>query len=123
MPVYFIQSGEGRPIKIGYSFDVPGRLKSMQAENPDTLILLGTMLGDTLMERSVQEHFAAHQIRGQWFRPHPDIILFATDTAAQAAFVPRVDKWKSWVPVARNAAQHADRMAVGRHSTPPRAAA
>jgi len=68
--IYFIQSGNNGPIKIGHTkFNINSRLKSLQTGNPVKLILIKTIKGDLKKERKIQKKFYEDNIRGEWFLP------------------------------------------------------
>lgn len=67
MYVYFVQAGEGGPIKIGIGADPDERLHAMQIGNHAELFLLAAIPGTAAMERELHERFAAGRIRGEWF--------------------------------------------------------
>jgi hypothetical protein len=82
--LYFIQAGEGGPIKIGYSADPQERLAMLQVGNHEELRLLAAINYST---GSLGNKTAAHQesvfhrvfnvarIRGEWFKPHAQLLL------------------------------------------------
>jgi hypothetical protein len=72
--IYFIQSGEDGPIKIGFSNQPDRRLPELQTGNPRALIP-----GDTSVERQLHTRFEPARIRGEWFGREylPVIITFA----------------------------------------------
>lgn len=72
--VYFIQNTADLSIKIGTSKDVPGRLESLQTSTAATLVLLATTEGDRELETLFHSVLREHHIRGEWFRPHPDVL-------------------------------------------------
>jgi hypothetical protein len=73
---YFIQAGVG-PVKIGRStlLSLPSRLSSLQGGNAERLYVIGVVPGD--VERELHERWAKHRIRGEWFRPDPEIVEYA----------------------------------------------
>jgi hypothetical protein len=77
--IYFIQSGEDGPIKIGYSGRPDRRLPQLQTGNPRELILRHVIPGDTSVERQLHTRFEPARIRGEWFGREylPVIITFA----------------------------------------------
>lgn len=81
--VYFIQKGEGGPIKIGFSHVVEYRLIALQSTNLDELRVLHALPGDRQLERRLHAAFAKHRIRGEWFHPNRDLLDFIE--AAKAA--------------------------------------
>ena len=67
--VYFIQAGEGGPIKIGYSSDPRVRAGDLQTAHHEQLRLLCTTPGDMALEAKLHKRFKRSRIRGEWFRP------------------------------------------------------
>lgn len=75
MSVYFIQAEDGGPIKIGVSDDPTKRLANIQTGHHGTLRLLAVVDGAGVeLESQLHTLFEAHRVRGEWFRPHVDII-------------------------------------------------
>lgn len=75
--IYFVESGEGGPIKIGVAIDVTARLKDLQVANPIPLRLLVSIRGDYDDERSLHRRFASERISGEWFRGDGAVRAFA----------------------------------------------
>lgn len=75
--VYFIEAGDGGPIKIGLSLDVAARLVTLQASNPLPLRLLATMPGDHGIERELHRRFKGERLNGEWFRGDGEVRRFA----------------------------------------------
>lgn len=68
--IYFIQAGGPTgPIKIGLAIDPKARLKQLQTGSPETLDLLGAVVGTEIMERGFHCHLSQHRVRGEWFAP------------------------------------------------------
>lgn len=67
--VYFIGSGEGRPIKIGRASDVRQRLAVLQNGSFEQLTILATVPGGVDVEREFHARFADLRMRGEWFEP------------------------------------------------------
>jgi len=76
MSVYFIQAGDGGPIKIGVTTDVQDRLSTLQIGSALPLVLLLEVWGGIEQERGYHETFAEHRMRGEWFAPHEDLLAF-----------------------------------------------
>jgi len=77
--VYFIQEGDDGPIKIGKTSGHPAnRMSGVQTGNARALRLLGALPGYTKEETDLHRRFAAHRIRGEWFRPHVELLDFIT---------------------------------------------
>jgi hypothetical protein len=76
--VYFIQSGDDGPIKIGLTTKpVCGRLAALQTASPYPLALLAVLWPDDPMdERSIHAHFRPLRMMGEWFRPEPPLLDF-----------------------------------------------
>lgn len=85
MPVYFIQSGEGGPVKIGTAEDVAARLRELQCGNPETLVVLRTIEGGRAEEVACHRHFSALRIRGEWFSFAPEMLIFVPPVVAAPA--------------------------------------
>lgn len=75
--VYFIQRGEGGPIKIGVSTDVATRLRSLQAKSSELLVLLGTLPGGAELEQALHGRFRDQKVEGEWFRLSPELLRLA----------------------------------------------
>lgn len=75
--IYFVQSPDGGPVKIGYSADVPTRVKQLEADYKRPLALLATMPGEVKDERAVHERFSHLRFgKTEQFRPAPDLMEF-----------------------------------------------
>jgi hypothetical protein len=81
--VYFIESGEGGPIKIGYGKNVDYRISNLQMGNPVQLRLLGKALADDALavEELLHDRFREYRIRGEWYRPVPELVELARTCA------------------------------------------
>lgn len=76
--IYFIDGDGG--IKIGFSIDPMGRMKSLQSGNPRELKMLGTMRGHQRTELALHDLFRTSRIRPkhEWFNDAPAIRSFIT---------------------------------------------
>lgn len=83
--VYFIEDPVEGSIKIGTAQDVQQRLKGLQTGHPRALAVLATTPGDNRLESELHERFAHLRIRGEWFRPEPDLLAFIDRLRAAAA--------------------------------------
>ena len=72
--VYFIQHGEGGPIKIGMTKDPASRLKMFQAANPIPLVLLASAADRGGDEHLAHRLFREHRISGEWYHPASEIL-------------------------------------------------
>lgn len=77
--VYFIQSINGGPIKIGSAFNVQRRLKQLQTGNPDMLILLHATTGGKRFEFFLHSKFEKYNKRDEWFYPEDEILKFISE--------------------------------------------
>lgn len=57
----------GNAVKVGFSNNLPQRLKMMQTGCPDKIELVRTFDGDEATERALHQWFRSHHIRGEWF--------------------------------------------------------
>lgn len=74
--VYFIQAGPAGPIKIGVTNEMPRRLKMLQNGNHEALSVIATVEANRRYEQLMHRRFYLHRLRGEWFRPAPDILAF-----------------------------------------------
>ena len=74
--VYFVQSGDKHgPIKIGYADNGRSRVSALQTGNPDTLKVLAFIESTSpSMETELHARFAGLRLRGEWFRPEPELL-------------------------------------------------
>ena len=77
--VYFIQSGDDGPIKVGFSYDVYRRLVALQTANPTTLRVIAWFTGTEADEHATHSRLNQHRIRGEWFTPHTDVVELARE--------------------------------------------
>ena len=72
--IYFVQAASG-PIKIGFvKKAMVHRLKDLQVGNHEVLTLIGWKLGTVSEERALHVRFRHLRIRGEWFRPAPELL-------------------------------------------------
>lgn len=69
MPIYFVQAGEGGPVKIGFARDIKLRMNKMRSDNHEPLHLVASFVGEVADERALHEMFAAHHKQREWFYP------------------------------------------------------
>ena len=104
--IYFIQAGQGGPVKIGFTKDemtLNGRIESLQTGNHQKLRLLWLAEGDERLERFVHRRLKAFRLNGEWFQWTPEIEEFyvvartlnltvAMDRTADAPWAPRYQR-------------------------------
>lgn len=81
--VYFIQAGDGGPVKIGCSCSVPERLSVLQIGNAEPLRVLATTPGAFAEEHRLHALFKSDLISGEWFRPSLNLMSFIEQLSAQ----------------------------------------
>jgi hypothetical protein len=83
--VYFVQSGDVGPVKIGIARDPLARLGELQTGNPEQLHIRHVLPGDRTMESGLHHRFREARIRGEWFGlAYLDLILvFAAGLAEE----------------------------------------
>jgi hypothetical protein len=82
--VYFIQSGEHGPVKIGWTGRDPhDRLRKLQTGNPEELLLRHVIPADLATEKQLHTRFKPARIRLEWFGGEylPVILAFASGLA------------------------------------------
>ncbi len=89
VPVYFIQAGQGGPIKIGSARYPELRIGALQVANHEELTLLGKIRYDDGHDRhsewAIHEYFSEHRLRGEWFRPDWSILRFIENNCGKEA--------------------------------------
>lgn len=85
--VYFIQDEQGA-IKIGRSTNAQDRLSALQTSTASKLSMIGTINGGAWTEGQLHQYFAGARIRGEWFRPVPQLIEYI-NTHAQIVERPK----------------------------------
>ena len=117
--IYFVRLGEGGPIKIGCTHDIPWRMERLRNGHKLRVQFLKTVPGEREQEREAHERFAHYRIgRSEQFRPGPDLMDYLGlarirdwESVQRAKETPRVSKVVS-IPMD---AEHIDAaMAYGR---------
>jgi hypothetical protein len=80
--VYFIQAGAGGCVKIGIARNLQSRISCLQIGCPDMLVLLASVSGGAKEEAFLHHHLRRHRVRGEWFKPAPEV-LDAVELAKQ----------------------------------------
>lgn len=65
--IYFVLAPITNRIKIGHSKNLTERLKSIQANCPEELKLLGYIRGNKDMELLLHDIFSEYRLHGEWF--------------------------------------------------------
>lgn len=72
--VYFIDDGEA--IKIGFSVSPQHRLIALQTGHPRALKVIGRVSVKVIGENAIHRKFRHLRVRGEWFRPDPELLAF-----------------------------------------------
>lgn len=72
--IYFISENyRENPVKIGISGDPVRRLSEIQSFHPVNLQIAARAPGKRLHEKKLHQKFSELRMRGEWFRPSPDL--------------------------------------------------
>ena len=89
--VYIIQSLDSGYVKIGYSHDVHGRVRSLENASGTALVVLRMIDGGRPVEKWMHKRFSHLRRRiGEWFDFHADML-----SVVPPDVVPRVAKYVS----------------------------
>lgn len=83
--VYFARDRDSGEIKIGTSRSVRKRLVGVAYEKKHPVDPLATMSGDDDVEKIMHRRFASARIRGEWFRPVPELLAYIDSLKGAAA--------------------------------------
>jgi hypothetical protein len=77
MPCYVLRCGETEMVKIGWADqDVEARVHDLQCAHYETLVLIRVIDGGPWIERAMHREFAEFRVRREWFRFHPEMLIF-----------------------------------------------
>lgn len=83
--IYFVQAGDGGPVKIGRAVNVKHRLAELQTAHYEDLRLLVAVQGTVFDERRLHREFQQARIRGEWFHPVAPLLALAERLVEEAA--------------------------------------
>lgn len=92
--VYFIQSINGGPIKIGKAANAKKRLCALQISHHEELQIIA--IDHNGNEADYHDKFFKYRIRGEWFNPDQEIL----DAISFLDKLPAADKIKKRMPIA-----------------------
>ena len=72
--VYFVGQAEAGPVKIGFTTELPNRLRGLQNSCPVPIKLLAAVHGDRARELEYHRQFKADRLHGEWFTRSEAII-------------------------------------------------
>ena len=64
--IYFIQSLD--TVKIGYTDNLSARKKQLESANPHGIVVIGTVVGDMNMEKTIHKNLDKYRLNGEWFK-------------------------------------------------------
>lgn len=73
--IYYIQSKETGLIKIGTSERVKSRMKQISKQHKSDMCICALSEGGRSEEQDIHSVFGMHRAHGEWFYPHPDLML------------------------------------------------
>jgi len=82
--VYFLQSGQDGPIKIGYTTDIQKRIKALQTAHPFPLKLLLVINGNVDDESKLHKKFNSLRLCGEWFSPDEKLLQYIEKLKAKS---------------------------------------
>jgi hypothetical protein len=82
--VYAIRNPASHAIKIGFATDPRKRFSSLGVAHSERLELLGVVPGDRQLESELATAFGNYRIRGEWFRPHRDVLAWVKEYCTDA---------------------------------------
>lgn len=80
--VYIIRAGTSGPIKVGYSTNIPARMRDLQTGAPRPLVLLHSEPGSYRTESAVHIALVEYRTRREWFKAHPRVMEFVATAKA-----------------------------------------
>ncbi len=72
--VYMVQNQTTGAVKIGYSGDLPNRIRALQTGSGANLHILRVIPGAKATETWLHRRFSQYRLRGEWFAFHPDML-------------------------------------------------
>ena len=85
--IYFVQAAGLGFIKIGFVqfYTAAERVQELQIVSPVDLNLLKVVAGTRRTEKELHQQFASARVRGEWFKPVPELLALIESTAAIAS--------------------------------------
>lgn len=71
--VYFVRRASG-PVKIGYAANLRNRVSMLRKKYGEEMEVLATVPGGRVMEGAYHFKFRDHQLNGEWFNLHTDLL-------------------------------------------------
>lgn len=93
--IYFIQSGNNGPIKIGHTTkNVEQRVRSLQTASPYPLKIIGLIEGDVTLEQIIHKKLSKFRLRGEWFKCKPEVLKLIEE-GAESLLDERIEDMKN----------------------------
>ncbi len=88
--IYAVAEGNDRTaVKIGFTeSSIDDRIAGLQTGNPRTLVCIALAPGSKFDELALHSQFAAHRIRGEWFRMQGDVAKWVCRHASGVLLTP-----------------------------------
>lgn len=83
MKVYFVQESGTGAVKIGTSKQLRNRLAELSRILPYEIKLLAAVDGGRETEWTIHNRFEQARIRGEWFRPVPELLAYIDEIKSQ----------------------------------------
>jgi hypothetical protein len=105
--IYVVQFGAGTPLKIGSTSDIGARLSKMSVDHYHEPSMLYLAHGGFKEERALHARFAKHRVRGEWYRPDPEMLAWC-EADCQRQLVEELTSSLDWLAL-RKLAQAEER--------------
>lgn len=78
--IYFVQSVDGGPIKVGFAREVYVRLAQLQTSHSARLRILAVRRGSVLDERALHDRLAPSRLSGEWFEQSDELAALIAES-------------------------------------------
>lgn len=91
--IYFAQAEDTGHIKIGFTDGDPAiRLADLQVGSSSKLVLLATIEGSQVDEKSLHRQLVKFRVRGEWFHPAPQVLRLMAESIRGGSVPPQLAK-------------------------------
>jgi len=99
--VYFLQEGDVGPIKIGFTTDLTGRIKTLQTSNSKQLNLILDIPGNKDIESFLHKKFIRDKVKegggDEWYHPSFELTNFIKNE-----YLKRINQFKNEIKIYEN---------------------
>jgi len=88
--LYFAAIVNGGPVKVGLSVSIYDRRAQLQSWCPYEIEVIAATKATKYEELAAHRIFQAHNLRGEWYHPHADILAVAKRIDELGALTPEV---------------------------------